>query len=226
MRIIMKKIALTLLLTVLTSPCWAGFQNYDCWNNGNQAAPNATTGTNNVACGALALQKVTTGDYNVGLGNKAGSIISTGSGNVIVGYNAAATLTTGSNNVIIGNGLDVVSASSASYTNINGIAGYGTKPTVASGFGTTPTVPSGTSTFAFTVNVGTGAAATGGVLTMPAAPTGWACNVDDITTPAGNSTRMTAQTATTVTFTNYSRTTGIAAAWPASDILAISCNAY
>lgn len=99
-------------------------------------------------------------------------------------------------------------------------------PTIPSGFGVTPSV-TGTRSAAFSVNVGTGGTASTGVIAMNAtATTGWACNVDDITTPATNATRQTASSTTTVTVTNYARTTGIAAAWPASDIIQLACTAY
>ena len=80
---------------------------------------------------------------------------------------------------------------------------------------------------AFRVNVGTGGTASAGVISMGAtALTGWTCNVDDLTTPASHSTRQTASATTTVSLTNYSRTTGLAQAWTASDILSLSCTAY
>jgi hypothetical protein len=100
-----------------------------------------------------------------------------------------------------------------------------TAPTISSGFGTGPSVPVSNGTASFTVNVGTGAAATSGVIGMPAAAHGWACAVHDVTTPAGNSTTQTGSSTTTVTVTNYSRTTGLASAWPASDILELTCMA-
>ena len=99
-------------------------------------------------------------------------------------------------------------------------------PTISSGFGTTPSVTTGTAR-AFRVNVGTGGTASTGVVAMNAtAVTGWACNVDDITTPATEATRQTNTSTTTVTVVNYDRTTGIEAAWTASDILQFNCQAY
>lgn len=99
----------------------------------------------------------------------------------------------------------------------------GTAPTISSGFGTTPSVSANNGTIAFRINVGTGGTASSGVIGLPTATTGWNCNVDDITTPASYVTDQTASTTTTATVQNYSRTTGLATAWTASDILAVSC---
>lgn len=97
-------------------------------------------------------------------------------------------------------------------------------PTVSSGFGTSPTISQNNGTASFSINVGTGGVATSGVIALPAAPHAWACTVADVTTPATNMTQQTAAASTTtVGFTNYVRTTGVAGAWTASDILQVSC---
>lgn len=100
-----------------------------------------------------------------------------------------------------------------------------TAPTV-SGFGTSPSVPANNGTCAFTIDVGTGGVASTGTVTLPAAANGWVCNAQDVTTPAMFITSQTGGTSTTATFTNYSRTTGLAIAWTASDILRVSCMGY
>lgn len=101
-----------------------------------------------------------------------------------------------------------------------------TAPTIASGFGSSPSIPSSNGTAAFTINVGTGGTATGGVLTMPAATTGWIVTCVDITNAAGAVTVQTAGTTTSVTLANYSRTTGLLTAWAASDIIRCIAIAY
>jgi hypothetical protein len=104
-----------------------------------------------------------------------------------------------------------------------------TAPTIASGFGTSPTIPNNNGTVAFTVNVGTGGSATSGVITMPAAPTGWNCSVNDITAAAAHvayNTRQTASTVTSVTVENQTTSTGAAVAWAASDILRMACSPF
>jgi hypothetical protein len=97
-------------------------------------------------------------------------------------------------------------------------------PTISSGFGTGPSVVSGTSPCSFQVNVGTGGAASSGVIALNfTASNGWACAVHDVTTPTTNLTDQTASSTTTVTVTNYVRTTGVAGAWTASDKLMMTC---
>lgn len=91
--------------------------------------------------------------------------------------------------------------------------------------GTWGTLPSivGTSPASVSVNVGTGAAASTGVLNLPVATHGWACSVADVTTPATNLTQQTGSSTNSATFTNFVRTTGVAGPWNASDILQIDC---
>lgn len=102
-----------------------------------------------------------------------------------------------------------------------------TAPTVASGFGTSPSIPASNGTAAFTVDVGTGGIATGGVLTMPTAATGWNCVVTNQTAVAANRadqrTVQTASSTTSVTVQNQTISTGAALAWTASDVLTLAC---
>lgn len=91
-------------------------------------------------------------------------------------------------------------------------------PTINSGFGASPSILTGGTLAAFRVNVGTGGAATSGVInTNVTATNGWNCQVADQTTNV--STRQSASTTTTVTLTG-------AAAWTASDILLVNCTAF
>lgn len=100
-------------------------------------------------------------------------------------------------------------------------------PTISSGFGGTPSIPSNNGTAAFRLNVGTGGAATSGVIGLPAATTGWNCFCSDITTQSAtvDVCRQTASATNTATIGNFN-SSGAAAAWVASDILAVSCFAY
>lgn len=100
-----------------------------------------------------------------------------------------------------------------------------TAPTV-SGFCTSPSVPANNGTWAFTINVGTACAASTGTITLPAATTGWICDLHDVTTPTTNIVEMTGGTTTTVTVQNYVRTTGIAGNFTTSDVLRVKCSAY
>lgn len=101
-----------------------------------------------------------------------------------------------------------------------------TPPTVASGFGTSPSINPGAKPAAFALTVGTGGSASSGVLTLGAAINGWSCQVNDVTNPGGNATRVSAQSTTSVSLTNYSQTTGSAVAWSASDVLQANCQPY
>jgi hypothetical protein len=101
-----------------------------------------------------------------------------------------------------------------------------TAPTIASGFGTSPAIVRSNGTAAFTVNVGTGNTGTG-VITMPAAPNAWACNVTDTTSTTANVfiTKSLPTSASSITLQNY---TDVSAthAWVDSDVLAVTCVPY
>lgn len=106
-----------------------------------------------------------------------------------------------------------------------------TAPTISSGFGSSPSIASENGPSAFTIDVGTGGSATGGVIGLPTAATGWNCFVHNQTDwAAGDAarglTRQTAETTTTVTVENQLTSDGVALAWTASDILIVSCFAY
>lgn len=102
-----------------------------------------------------------------------------------------------------------------------------TAPTIASGFGTSPSIVASNGTEDFTINVGTGGAATSGVLTMPAANAGWICSATDATTNSTTVfiTKAVGTSTTSVTLTNYSDA-AVASAWAASDVLQVQCKAY
>ena len=99
--------------------------------------------------------------------------------------------------------------------------------TLPAGFGTTPSIVASNGTASFQINVGTGGTATSGVITMPAATTGWNCNANDITTTSATvfMTKQTASTTTSVTIGNFN-TSGAAAAWVASDKINMTCVAF
>lgn len=125
---------------------------------------------------------------------------------------------------------NVVFGSAAKINNglyLTGLMISQTAPTIGSGFGTTPSIVASNGTAAFQVNVGTGGTASSGVVTLPAATTGWSCSVSDITTQSTSVflTKQTASTTTSVTVTNYN-TAGAATAWVASDKLNFNCMAF
>ena len=99
-----------------------------------------------------------------------------------------------------------------------------TLPTISSGFGTGPTILAN-STFCFKIVVGTGGAASG-TITLPTAPNGWLAFAADVTSGSTLFLQLTESTATSVTFTSYSVTTGAAANMSAGDVVLINCIAY
>ena len=99
-----------------------------------------------------------------------------------------------------------------------------TLPTISSGFGTGPTILAN-STFCFKIVVGTGGAANG-TITLPTAPNGWLAFAADVTNGSTLFLQLTGSTATSVTFTSYSVTTGAAANMTAGDVVLVNCIAY
>ena len=99
-----------------------------------------------------------------------------------------------------------------------------TLPTISSGFGTSPTITA-SNTLCFKVVVGTGGAASG-VISLPTAPNGWLGFAADVTSGTTLFLQLTASSATSVTFTSYSITTGLAANMTAGDVILINCFAY
>ena len=104
------------------------------------------------------------------------------------------------------------------------IATSSTLPSVASGFGTSPTI-SATNTLVFKIVVGTGGAASG-TITLPTATNGWFGYAADVTSGSTLFLQLTASSATSVTFTSYSVTTGAAANMSAGDVILVNCFAY
>lgn len=107
------------------------------------------------------------------------------------------------------------------------LADSATAPTISSGFGTSPSIAASNGTAAFTINVGTGGAATTGVIGLPTATTGW--KVDCWNTTANTATvfltKQTGFTTTTATIGNYDAA-GAAAAWTASNVLVCSARGF
>ena len=99
-----------------------------------------------------------------------------------------------------------------------------TLPTISSGFGTGSTILAN-STFCFKIVVGTGGAANG-TITLPTAPNGWLAFAADVTSGSTLFLQLTGSTATSVTFTSYSVTTGAAANMSAGDVVLVNCIAY
>lgn len=93
--------------------------------------------------------------------------------------------------------------------------------------GTTPSIVAQNGTAAFTVNVGSGGTATTCTVTMPAATTGWSCPVFPNGAPQAAAEVFAVPTSTTlITISNYTASTGIALAFPASAVYNVNCVAY
>jgi hypothetical protein len=174
------------------------------------------------------------GPQAVVIGAKAGNGSLTGFNYTILGFSAAQTTCANINNVVLigsSSNIDCPTGSVGNWANFdNAFLASVVAPTIASGFGTGPSVTHGASSGAFTVNVGTGGSASSGVINVSSAggpaPNGWACDVTDTTNPASSAPVSLPTSSTTVTINNYSRTTGAAAPWAASDVLAVKCNGY
>ena len=106
----------------------------------------------------------------------------------------------------------------------NLVATSATLPTLGSGWGTSPSITA-YNTMVFKIVVGTGGAASGSI-TLPTATNGWLGFAADVT--GGNSVflQLTASSATSITFTSYSVTTGAAAPMSAGDIVLVNAIAY
>lgn len=105
--------------------------------------------------------------------------------------------------------------------------GYSSFTPTLTGFGTSPAVTFNNGLDSIVLNVGTGGTSTSGTVTLPAAPHGWICIVNDVTTTSATvfMTKQTASTTTSVTIGNFN-TSGAAAAWVASDVLNLSCKQF
>ena len=134
------------------------------------------------------------------------------------------------NNVCTGligqGGNQLLAPYNASSISLNGnlLATTTSLPTISSGFGTNPTI-SATSTFVFKIVVGTGGAANG-TITLPTAPNGWLAFAADVTSGSTLFLQLTGSTATSVTFTSFSVTTGAAANMSAGDVILVNAMAY
>jgi hypothetical protein len=125
------------------------------------------------------------------------------------------------------NGLNISGNITATSLTATNLLESSTAPTISSGFGTSPSITFNNGTAAFRINVGTGGAATSGVIGLPAAANGWNCYAADITTNSASVflTKQTASTTSTATIGNFN-TSAVATAWTASNILAVSCFAF
>ena len=104
------------------------------------------------------------------------------------------------------------------------LIGSSTVPTLGSGWGTGATITA-SNTMAFKIVVGTGGSSAGSI-TLPTAVNGWLAFAADVTNGSTLFLQLTASSATSVTFTSYSVTTGAAAPMSAGDIVLVNAIAY
>lgn len=98
---------------------------------------------------------------------------------------------------------------------------------IASGFGTSPSLNNNPNATAFTLTVGSGGTAATGVITLPAAPTGWIANITNQTSQSAAVavTKQTASSNNSITLGNFSDI-AVSQPWNAGDTLLITCQPY
>ncbi len=133
------------------------------------------------------------------------------------------------NSTYPGDGNSFVNVASGIYNNAI-LTASPTVPTIASGgctTGSAQTISASNGTAAFAITLGGATCGNTIVLTFPTAAHGWACDANDVTTPATNAISQTVGGSTTsVTLTNFVRTTGVAGNFTAADVLVAKCLAY
>ena len=144
-----------------------------------------------------------------------------------ISFNVAASGTAGSNITWI----TAQGISTTGITSIKAVSDAGghviwatTAVTIASGFGTSPSITSN-NTAAFAVTIGSAPGSTG-VITLPTASNGWVVTATNITSNSTLTVSQSAGSTTSVTLTSYSRTTGLATNFNASDVIVIQATAY
>lgn len=203
---------------VSTAPAW-----------GKVSLTGAVVGTLGPTFGGTGLASYTTGDITYASSSTSlaalpdvatGAVLVSGGVATAPAYSASPTLTA----------VTAATITSSAAIRLVALADSHTAPTIGSGFGTSPSVVASNGTAAFTINVGTGGSASAGVVSMPTATTGWACEVSDRTASAANTadkhTVQTATTTTTVTVQNQTISSGAAAGWAASAVLQLMCRGY
>lgn len=97
------------------------------------------------------------------------------------------------------------------------------EPTIVSGFGDAPRVNHSNGTASFTVLVSPTGGSSRGVIGMPKAKNGWACSAADVSAPDRSMTQQTGSSPSSVTLTNYIRTTGVPGNWSQNDLIEVTC---
>lgn len=110
------------------------------------------------------------------------------------------------------------------FTVVSKTAGWTCVPVSAPVACTSPTITWASGTAIFQVDVGTTCAGvTTLAVTLPAASNGWICSAVNLTAEATRQPAQTADSATSVTITNFDRTLGTAADWADGTDVRLSC---
>lgn len=205
---------------------------HSCWLGGATGGITEGAGTSGI----------TTWTHQFGDETNAGFLQDDGIGNFYLGNDAAtrwqivhgtgALVPVTNKAMNIGTTGRLVNSTNVFQYNVNTtLAISGTAPTISSGFGTSPSISSNNGTAAFRINVGSGNAATSGVIGMPTAANGWNCTFKFLDPAShlavGQSTEETASTASSVSISNYNAAgAGALIAWPANATLNAQCMAF
>lgn len=205
---------------------------------GYDALNSDSSGSSNVAIGSNAGLNLTTANSDTLVGFASGQSLTTGGSNTFIGYGVGSmNPTTGSGNILIGtsNGVNTDAAGTNNEINIGnsikavngGLVASNIQPTVSAACSSPTVSPNGGGTWGFVFQVGTGCGSTStGTLGMPAAPDAWVCTLIATTAPDTRYVAQTGGNTTAVTFTSYSRTTGVATPLIDGDTIRGSCFAY
>jgi hypothetical protein len=100
-------------------------------------------------------------------------------------------------------------------------------PRIDSGFGAGASMIASNGFRGFQLKIGTGEAASSGVIGLPLAVGGWICTANDLTTHSSAiaQTAQTASTTTSAALANYS-SSGAHAPWSAGDVLNVACQPF
>jgi hypothetical protein len=202
----------------------------------NLTATTATTATNLTGGTVSATTLTASSTVTLSPANVAVTISPSGTGTVAINPAGALTISPTAASTMNNTSVGATTAATGRFTTANIITSESlnsvllisaTAPTIASGFGTTPTIPKSNGTAAFQINVGTGGTASSGVITMPAATTGWMVTITPNGAPQAAAEIFAVPTSTTqVTITNYTASTGVALAWNASQVLNCTAIAF
>lgn len=216
---------------------------------GAQSGEQITGGTGNVGIGKFSLGNILNSSQNTAVGRATlfDLVVNSGAGdNTALGYNTGRGITTGVQNTIIG--ANVGGLASGLTGNIILATGAGTIRAQHAGtfwqlnsYGpvtlatsltapsapvacTSPTVTWSNGTASAQFDVGTSCTGVSTLaITLPAATNGWLCDGINLTTNTVYVTQTGAGTTTSVTLTNYARTTGLAADFVDGADIRIKC---